>query len=192
MPKIIAIDCDLPLAASDVTWWEWMCSVTGTDQRRLPTGDVWIQGVDYNLGSYFDLELENNNVDPMDFWRATNVYDWVKPIKYSQEALVRLKEAGYTIVVVSHIKGNHHKSKYNWLKRHYGDTIDAFVATKEKWTVKCDYLIDDRISHLNSMPEEVTRIQFATPYTQDVQPKGHIYRCEDWPAVTKLLQEIDG
>jgi 5'(3')-deoxyribonucleotidase len=184
MNKIIACDVDLVLAQSDVLWWEWMSRMVGLE--TIPPIPAIAE---YDLSKYFKSRMEVLNIDPMDFWRGDSLYTWCDTIAYSREVLYCLKQSGFKIIAASHIKGNTNKSKFQFLKRNYGELLDAYLATKEKHYVRCDYLIDDRISNLNKMPENVTCIRLDTPYTQDEEPTRDIAICKDWNEILKFILE---
>lgn len=186
MNKIIAIDCDLVLARSDAAWVTWLANVTNSFGTYLDAKTP----LDYNLSNYFKGVL--GDVDPLDFWRHEGTYDWVEPVQYSQDALYCLKKAGFTIIVVSHIKGNTNKSKWQFLKRNFGSDIDGYLATQEKQFVRADYFIDDRNSHLNRQSGDVTCIRLDTPYTQDEKAERDIIVAEDWNEVIKTIFEREG
>jgi 5'(3')-deoxyribonucleotidase len=185
---IIAVDVDLTVADSDISHWDWL-------QRQCLSFDTEMPAVDdisYDLGSYFDLP---SRVDSMSFWREESLYDEspqfgfrpIMPIKGSIDALRILSNGGWEIVFVSHVKGNHHKSKVEWLKRHF-PFMSGFVATKEKKYVDCDILIDDRNLHLNSSNAQ-HKIRFETHYDQDIKlNQSHLSLItDDW---FKILYEI--
>lgn len=186
MSKInIGVDVDLVLASSDMAWMKWLCKVTGA---YINLGVDFNPPYYYNLGKYFENYLED--IDPMDFWRNEGVYDWVDPVPGSQRALAQLKnEIDCKIIAVSHCKGNHFKSKWQFLKRNFGDNIDSYVVTKEKEDVRVDYLIDDRNEYLNRMPENVTCIRFSTPYEQNAAPEKEIIEKSTWDDIVKYFRD---
>src|SRR5690606_29708082 len=68
----------------------------------------------YDISDYFQVECGVHKVDPLDFWRNEGIYDFLYPIKGAVKNLKALYKEGYEIRFVSHCKGNHHKSKYNF------------------------------------------------------------------------------
>lgn len=154
---VIAIDVDLTVCKIDVLWWEWLCCITNT-MKPFPEGEV-----DYDLSEYFRHELGRAGRDGLDFFRQEGVYDFAEPVAGSVKAIKELKDNGHTILFVSAIKGNHHKSKFLFLQKHF-PFMDGFLATKEKQFVKCDVLIDDRNKFLNLV--DCVKIKFYTQYTQ--------------------------
>lgn len=183
MSKVIGIDCDLVLAASDLAWWSWLNRMCGLNLKI----EDFNKPLDYNLASYFKPQLEARRIDPMDFWRSTDTYAWVDPVEGSVEALRQFKDVGKEIVIISHVKGHSLKSKWRFLQQHYPGCIDSYLATKEKYRVAVDVMIDDRDSHLNSMPIEVNRIKLWTPYTQDQQTSDFTHVAKNWSEIVELL-----
>lgn len=184
MKITIGVDVDLVLASSDIAWFNWLCRVTKTYSKLNVD---FKPPFNYDLSTYFKDYLDG--IDPYDFWRNEGVYDWIDPVPGSQRALAQLKnEIDCKIIAVSHCKGNHFKSKWQFLKRNFGDNIDSYVVTKEKENVRVDYLIDDRNNYLNKMPEDVTCIRFETPYTQSEEPKREILVKNTWEDIVEYFR----
>jgi 5'(3')-deoxyribonucleotidase len=72
-----------------------------------------------------------NLEDPLDFWRDENLYDNLVPMESAVEKLEQLSKY-FGIVFVSRLKGNHHRSKVYFLKKHF-PFMTGFVGTHEKW-----------------------------------------------------------
>lgn len=174
---IVGIDVDLTLVSTDEEWAEYL------DSRYMNLGldlpDFPDNNIDYNLGSYYP-ELK----DPYTFWRMEDVYDNLTPLPYAEEVINDLCER-HEVVFVSTIKGNHHKSKYNFLKRHF-PKMSGFVATKEKQYVPCNVFIDDRNDVLNKVKAE-HRIKMITPYTQAEELTKVVCHCNDWKHTGRVL-----
>lgn len=81
------------------------------------------------------------------FWKSRNLYDNATPIPGVVEAVKAFKDAGYHIVFVSHIEGDHGKSKFDFLNRHF-PFMDGYVASREKGYVQATIAFDDRLEHL--------------------------------------------
>lgn len=193
---IIGVDVDLTVADSDISHWEWLKSVSTKATDHFVSPSKW----DYDLGKYFQMPL---GVDSMDYWRLEDIYDekpsttpsaisWtrpVMPIRGSQRALAKLSELGWEILFISHVKGNHHKSKVEWLKRMF-PFMDGFIATKEKYYANacCDIFIDDRNKHINESNADIN-IKFDTPYTQDedlLRPEW-VFISDSWERITNQI-----
>lgn len=191
---IIAVDVDLTVCAIDELWLEWLCNVTNS--RYATAMDVINyqisnnMSVPYNLSEMFKYGLDKHGIDGLDFFRGSGIYDFAYPVGGAVGALKYLKESGYEIVFVSVCKGFHYKSKYYWLKRHF-PFMDGFIATKEKQYTRCDIIIDDRISHLNSMPDGVHCIRYMTPYTQDELPENKIKACKTWNEIVEYINKSE-
>jgi len=72
-----------------------------------------------------------NLEDPLDFWRDKNLYDNLAPMEGAVEKLEQLSKY-FGIVFVSRLKGNHHRSKVYFLKKHF-PFMTGFVGSHEKW-----------------------------------------------------------
>lgn len=81
--------------------------------------------------------------DPLDFWRDETLYDNLVPMEGAVEKLKALSQY-FDIVFVSRLKGNHHRSKVYWLKKHF-PFMTGFVGTHEKWILNASLIamIDD-------------------------------------------------
>ena len=183
--SVIAVDVDLTVCGIDILWWNWLCSVTNSKYMPMPKEEG---KVNYNLSKYFEDKLEKVGRDGLDFFRQEGVYDFAPVIKDSEQVLKYLKGQGHEIVFVSAVKGNHHKSKYNFLKRHF-PFMDGFVATKEKNYVNCDIIIDDRNVFLNKVTCD-TKIKFYTPYQQCEELKNNkVLLVKSWFEVMELFKK---
>ena len=184
MSKIILVDVDGTIVEPYYHWWRWMeimCQV----EKEYPVGD----NISYNLSDYFYDELSMRGIDPMDFWRGDTLYDYLTPIKDSAEVLWKLSSEGYKIHYASHCKGNHMKSKVNFIKRNF--PFDAFYATQEKGGLKCDIVIDDRHSFLNQIDNNVIKILYNTPFTQGAELLDQPVVINSWKEIEILFGRTD-
>lgn len=177
--RIIAVDCDLVVAPMDRLHWEWLCKETGQyrpfpeDSRSLP----------YNLGEMFGIPNR-----ALEFWRAADLYDRVLPIEGSVEALTEISNYA-DVIFLTAIKGNHNKSKFYFLRHHF-PFMKGYIATKEKYLVRCDAMIDDRLDNLARFPKDVITIQYDTPYRQDDKYRDFVpdLKFTSWIDVAKKLR----
>lgn len=196
MSKTIAVDVDLTVCAIDELWLQWLVAVTRSpyyDDLLLNKQDMidrlgW-GNIKYDLSSYVVLSLESEGIDGLSFFRGTGVYDTAEQIEDSYKYLKYLSEGGYDIIFVSTCKGNHHKSKYYWLKRNF-PFMKGFIATKEKQYVKADIFIDDRNDVLNKIDCPI-KIKIDTPYTQTEELYEGTYVCNDWRDIYSKIMESE-
>ncbi len=156
----IGVDVDLVVVPSDVHWLNWLIEVTGKEVSEVIR--------DYDLTSYFKEELDSLGLSGFEWWRGEGIYDDMIPFQNAIDTINSWSEAGDRVTFISSIKGNHNKSKYYFLKKYF--SFDSYVATKEKYVVDVDVMIDDRPNHLESFiirkPETIP-ILFPTQYTTD-------------------------
>lgn len=157
------VDVDLTLVDSVTPWMEWLNAMSGRHETFQSLS------YDYNLGKFFTDDLQKYNRCPYDYWRNSCLYDTLRPYPFAKECLARLHDIGYEIIFVSHCKGNHTKSKYNFLQRHFGDIMSGFHATKEKHQCMSgtgrDIFIDDRHDMLNKHPAK-HKLRYVTKWSQ--------------------------
>lgn len=203
---ILGLDVDLTVAPLDKMWFEWLTCMCGPAKIEFIEGvqefyedyndfyNAFVrygQQINYNLTVYFEKPI-NKNVDWFDFFRREGIYDTVRPYYGSQVTLKTLQKH-FDIVFISHIKGNHHKSKYNFLARNFKNF--DFLATKEKHRVTMDILVDDRINFLNKVGEYgVSGIHVDTIYTQDEEPaytypKVNLKSLDGWDQLISIVDE---
>lgn len=180
LPLCAAIDVDLTLTSGmECKWWEWMFLMLGYIPEVYPHGRTTL---DYDLSKEIrDLGYSVRDLKPDDFWKQRDLYDdLILPQEGSIEALEYLKSWGLKICFVTHVEGDHSKSKFKWCKKHY-PFMDAFIPTREKWYGLPFLLIDDRHKHLNTCSFLPTEHRFLrhTPFRQEVELDRGL-EFEDW------------
>lgn len=185
--SIILVDVDLTVVDTATPWRNWMITRSSSPLRL---GDAYKQ-LPYDLTKIFSPD-SFPNVDPYDYWRQESLYDDLLPLEGSVEVLEELSY-DHEIVFVSALKGNHHKSKYNFLKKHF-PFLSGFIGTKEKGYVRGSIIIDDRNSYLNQFdPVYTKRIKKETIFTQDEILSGTLpdsfYDWKDFKSNTKGVFE---
>lgn len=207
---VLAIDVDITTLASDELWWEWLKNMTCNDalqihdcyvRNLLKLHDVEREYGDgqtrYDLSSYFP-DMKNSRVNGYSFWRSENIYDFVEPVVRAVPAITSLAEH-FDTVFVTHCKGNHSRSKYNCLERHFGHIPFDYVVTKEKHRVAADLLIDDRNEFINQfLTSNRCAVKLLTPYTQseslvdtDNLPMRSVYKeAKDWDEIVEHVYKI--
>ena len=180
----ILVDCDLVLAASDIAWIKWLRSIAQSNDKVYNLSHN--TPIDYDLTSYYKESLQESGRDGYDFWRSTTLYDYVAPVIGAVDVISELSYLGHEIVVVSSIKGNHAKSKYQFIARHF-PTVDGIIFTKEKHYIDGDYIIDDRLDNLINHPAK-HKIQFETDYKQSVESNNDIIVCNGWEDISEYIK----
>ena len=161
--RVVAVDVDCTVVRTDILWWDWLQKKIG---RTEPFPEDCVKP--YNIGEMFDLP---DGLNPHDFWKQRDLYDGLEPIQGSVDALRYAYDSGYKVAFVSVIDGDHGKSKYAFLKRHF-PFLSGVLYTREKHLVGADVLIDDRRSNLHRLNVGCTPVQYTTNYKQDFH--GHI------------------
>lgn len=172
----IAVDVDNTVVRSDLEWAKW-CNTSSTLQINFEEAIAQGHSLPFCISDLWpDLRLSG-----LDFWREEDIYDRMEPMDGAVDVLHRLS-LEHSIIFVSALKGNHHKSKFNFVKRHFPFAL-GFIGTKEKFLVNADILIDDRVKQLNQFlffNQSRGAIKFDTPYTQDVEPAYNFTSINRW------------
>lgn len=152
--------CDVDGVVVDMShrWFEYIKSI-------VPDVNVTYQ----LLAPYYDFHVPVRGYitkeEAYHFWKQRTLYDNATPLPGAVEIIGKLKnEHDFDIVFASHVEGDHAKSKYEFLTRHF--PVDGFIATREKGYVRATVAIDDRVEHLISHPNNVVKVLKETPHAQ--------------------------
>lgn len=148
--------------------------------------------VSYNLGDYFP-DLSRDEV--FSFWQDSNLYQKLELYQDAVEVLTKLGQK-HKIVFVSYCKRFHQKSKYQMLhdtfKVNLPDGNFAFLATREKWAVSGDVVIDDRHEFLNQFVDrkDCLKVKYNTLFSQDYSLEFIPDLCtSDWLEIGNFIDE---
>jgi len=195
----ILVDVDLTIVDSGTPWKDWMESVyhVAADHDLMEQDQNSTEGLlDYNLSKYFPTRC-TKAIGPFEFWEDPHLYDKLQPMQGAVDAIKKLYDAGHPIRFVSFCKKGHFSSKVRFLKRNFpfldidkGSDGCGFYATKYKAGVKGGVIIDDRNAFLNQFPDEVIKVKFDTPYTQDEEPReNYDFISGDWDKICEFLMD---
>lgn len=133
---------DLTVVDSLSAWYKWLSVFT--DEK------VQNESKSYNLYPEMRAILDRAgcfDVDPMEFWRLTDLYDTLVPVEGSIEALRQVKDDENTLIFVSSCFPEHESSKIKFLERNF-PFMDSFISTHDKHFVAYDVIVDDKLDHM--------------------------------------------
>ena len=171
--KIIAFDVDGVVVDSAIEWYKYL-------RAMVKHEDIKYEDVNHDYNFYNPFSKYLTEEECAYFWKQENLYDRMVPMDGAVAAVNAFKTQGFKILFVSHVEGNHSKSKYEFLKRNF--PMDGFFATREKGFIRTNIAVDDRLNHLVGHPEQVTTVQFLTPqfqYLTDFSPDVIIDKWND-------------
>lgn len=160
--KVVAVDVDSVVVDLSYDWWKFLEARTSTPKSFELVNTVY----DFTT-MYPDIRRDV----ALSFWKSRDLYDGRKPFAGCVEALKEFHDAGFNVTFVSHVEGDHGKSKVEFLKRHF-PFMSGFMATRQKGLVRPDVAFDDRVTHLNSYLEhnpDCLTVRILTPHDQDVK-----------------------
>lgn len=149
--------------------------------------------IEYDIGKYFP-DIPRN--ESFAFWQDANLYQKLKPYEDAVEVLIKLGQK-HKIIFVSYCKQFHQKSKYQMLHDTFKVNLPeghfAFLATREKWAVSGDVIIDDRHEFLNQFKDrkDYLKVKFYTPFSQCEDLKVSLdFNSNNWYHIGNFLNEV--
>lgn len=194
---ICDVDCTIIDPIFQENGWYWYLQHASNAPYSMEefSSEIWKQNgfIDYDLGRYFP-DIPRN--ESFAFWQDPNLYQKLKIYEDAVEVLTKLGQK-HKIVFVSYCKQFHQKSKYQMLHDTFKVNLPeghfAFLATREKWAVSGDVIIDDRHEFLNQFKDRkgCLKVKFNTPYTQCEDLEVSIdFHSNDWYNIGKFIEEV--
>lgn len=172
---ICDVDCTLLDPIFQPNGWYWYLQQNSSMPYSDSEFETEIQKtkgvINYDLSDYFP---DVSRSEAFAFWQNDRLYQQLKPYDEAVEVLTQLGQK-HKIVFVSYCKKHHQKSKYHMLHDTFKVNLPeghfAFLATREKWAVVGDAVIDDRNEFLRQFSDraDCLKIKYKTPYTQDCE-----------------------
>lgn len=194
---ICDVDCTIIDPIFQENGWYWYLQHASNAPYSMEefSSEIWKHNgfIDYDLGRYFP-DIPRN--EAFAFWQDANLYQKLKPYENAVEVLTKLGQK-HKIVFVSYCKQFHQKSKYQMLHDTFKVNLPeghfAFLATREKWAVSGDVIIDDRHEFLNQFKDrkDCIKVKFDTPYTQCEDLEVSLdFHSNNWQSVGEFLEEV--
>ena len=141
---------------------------------------------DYDISLLFKGIREKYDMTASDFFfrkNASKVFLRSKPFDGVREAITILREKGHKVVICTwqFTLGNIMRT-LNFLDV-WGIKYDDICFTKDKWMVKCDYIIDDNPGFLIDERETGKKIIIDAPYNREWNDEGIIREKSLYDAV---------
>lgn len=128
-------------------------------------------------------------------WKIPGFFADLPPFEGALNVLRRMSEGGHEIVVVTAAPTwDSCAGKYQWVHTHLRipgiiQSMGQFVITRDKWRVRGDIIIDDKVSNLLDHPAP-HKICFARPWNDEWKEESGLLRAFDWDMVEYDLEEI--
>ena len=135
--KIIAIDIDEVIADLMTVW---LRRYNSDWDDNVQEKDI----VEWDVANFVKPEAK---LSIYDYCRNPEIYNFVKPVKDSQEVIKKLS-IDYTIIYVTAAAANTADRKKCWLKENNFVNYHNFINTERKEFVCADFLVDDRYSNI--------------------------------------------
>jgi 5'(3')-deoxyribonucleotidase len=183
---LIAIDVDQVVVDPSDKWCKYMSRFTkGPSEEWFSYSGGLMY---YDLSKYYNIDRSK----AFEFWNLPDLYDDLKPIRGSVEAVKAFKASGHEVIFLSKCTDGHKASKLEFLKRYFGaDSVLINSHTKGVCDGFIDVMIDDHVDVLNEFTGGRTQcLLFASEFTQDEQQVSSIWPVDCWRSVKFLLSSI--
>lgn len=154
-------------------------------------------GSNYKLNDFAEYDVMNSlpqqdGIVMRDMYSEGGLYNKVKPIAGSQDALQKLINEGHQVYLVTAAIPKTYGEKVEFIRRYFPFIDEShIVCMKHKWMFKCDVMIEDNLSNLLAKPY-YHRICFNQPWNQC--NKDYVYdirRCYNWKDVLAAINKIN-
>ncbi len=151
----------------------------------------------YTLNDFTEYDIMNvlptqDAIVMKDMYGESGLYNKVRPIPGSQEALEKLINLGHQVYLVTAAVSKTYGEKVAFIKRFF-PYIDEnhIVSMKHKWMFKCDLMIEDNLQTLLAKPN-YHRVCFNQPWNQTNKDWVYgIHRCYNWDDVFEAINKIN-
>lgn len=154
-------------------------------------------GSNYTLNDFIDYDVMNvlpsqDGVVMRDMYSESGLYNKVKPIAGSQDALRKLISKGHQVYLVTDAIPKTYLEKVEFIHRYFPFIDDShIVAMKHKHLFRCDVMIEDNLTNLLTKPY-YHRICFNYPWNEFKKDYVYdIHRCYNWDDVLAAINEIN-
>ena len=151
----------------------------------------------YALDNFDSYNIENvlpvqEAVAMKEMYGESGVYNFVKPIVGSQDAVQKLINDGHQVYFVTDAIHKIYNEKVQWVK-HFCPFVDEahIVSMKHKGLFKCDVMIEDNIQNLLS-GVHYHRICLDYPWNKKAHDDAYgIHRCTNWNEIMDVVNKLN-
>lgn len=127
-----------------------------------------------------------------DMYGERGLYDKVRPIPGSQEALRKLMNMGHQIYIVTDALPSTYAEKVMFIQRYF-NFIDRshIISMSHKHLFKCDVMIEDNLNNLLA-GHHYDRVCFNYPWNESNKDYVYgIHRCYNWEDIIAAINKIN-
>lgn len=182
---IIAVDVDGVVADLHPAWLDWY----NRDWQDNLTIDKITQ---WDICNFVKQEC---GLKMLEYLHEPTLYDTVRPVEDSLEAIDWLKNDGNRVVFASSCVTGSCGAKLKWLRKYGFVSYDPEVSMCHDWIdisdkslVRADVLIDDRPKNVNNF--HGIGVIFDQPYNQNKNEVFADFRLKNWRDIKSLMGKI--
>ena len=152
-----------------------------------------IQMSDITTYNFYDCLSKEDADGIIALFKDKDLWDSLKPLPHSQEALKKLIKRGHRIFLATATDPINFEWKCEWMSRYFSFIpIDNIIRIMDKSLLKIDVMVDDHLSNLTSNVCE--RVCLDYPWNQS-KSKDYAYdikRAYSWDDIVDIINNIEG
>lgn len=151
-----------------------------------------IQMSDITTYNFYDCLSKEDADGIVALFKEKKLWDSLKPLPHSQEALKKLIKQGHRIFLATATDPVNFEWKCEWLQRYFSCiSTDNIIRIMDKGLLRIDVMVDDHLSNLTSNVCE--RVCLNYPWNQSPS-KDYAYdikRAYSWNDIINIINDIE-
>jgi len=194
-PLNVGVDFDGVMCSLAGPWSEYLVEKLGIETPKEIARFItkFYNADNYNICEYLSKYYKRSDLFNYvnNFWLGEDIYDAAELLPNTKQVINKLLSMEHCrVIIISHCKPEHKKSKLIMLRR-YGLDYIPFIDTKYKQFVNVDIMIDDcpDVHHkMKSINPEYTGIHFNYAFPRIVANLEDVkYTTNNWENIEKIL-----
>lgn len=151
-----------------------------------------IQISDITTYNFYDCLPKEDADGIIALFKDKGLWDSLKPLPYSQEALKKLIKQGHRILLATATDPINFEWKVEWLKQYFGFIpTDNIIRIMDKGLLRIDVMVDDHLSNLISNVCERVCLDYPWNQSKSKDYAYNIKRAYNWNDIINIINNIE-
>ena len=151
-----------------------------------------IQMSDITTYNFYDCLSKEDADGIVALFKEKELWDSLKPLPYSQEALKKLIKQGHRIFLATATDPVNFEWKCEWLSRYFSFIpTDNIIRIMDKSLLKIDVMVDDHLSNLTSNICERVCLDYDWNRSTSKDYAFDIRRAYSWHDIVNIINDIE-
>ncbi len=151
-----------------------------------------IQMSDITTYNFYDCLPKEDADGIIALFKNKKLWDSLKPLPYSQEALKKLIKQGHRIFLATATDPINFEWKCDWLSRYFSFIpTDNIIRIMDKSLLRVDVMVDDHLSNLTSNVCERVCLDYSWNQSTSKDYAYDIRRAYNWHDVIDIIKDIE-